>query len=150
MSDDSPIRVFVAHLFEKSADYLRVFEYLETRGQFNYLNTADPDARPPGGREAQKEELRRQIAAAEVVVLPVTAYDANRELATFQLDAARALHKPVIAIRSFGETVVLQKEVMNRAADIVEWNERVLIDAIRQHARHEQTSRWETIEFKLD
>jgi hypothetical protein len=25
-----------------------------------------------------------------------------------------------------------------------------LVDAVRKHARHEDTTRWDTIEFKLD
>jgi hypothetical protein len=33
---------------------------------------------------------------------------------------------------------------------VVEWNERALVDAIRHHARHEDTARWDVVEFKLD
>ena len=29
-------------------------------------------------------------------------------------------------------------------------NERAIVDALRRQARHEETMRWETIEFKLD
>jgi len=34
--------------------------------------------------------------------------------------------------------------------EIVEWNERSIADAIRRQARHEDTTRWDTIDFKLD
>jgi hypothetical protein len=150
MSSNNPIRVFVAHAFDRHADYLRVFEYLESRDNFFYLNTSNPD-RPPGADlEALKEELRNQIKAAEIMILPVSVYDAHRDLLTFEMDAAGAFKKPILAVKSFGETVVLQRSVMERADDIVEWNERSLVDAIRRLARHEDTARWETIEFKLD
>lgn len=150
MSEKTPIRVFVCHLFEKHADYLRVFEYLESRENFSYLNVSDPERVPGGGREGMKEELRTQIKASEVVVLPITVYDRNPDLVMFQLDCAGAFNKPVVAVKAFGETVVLQRSVMERASDLVDWNARSLVDAIRHHARHENTAQWDVVEFRLD
>jgi hypothetical protein len=40
-------------------------------------------------------------------------------------------------------------EVAKRAAEVVGWNERLIVDAIRRQARHEDTVRWDVIEFKL-
>ena len=34
--------------------------------------------------------------------------------------------------------------------EVIDWDERALVDAIRRQARHEETTRWDTIEFKLD
>ena len=150
MSDSSPIRVFVCHLFEKHADYLRVFEYLESRDKFLYRNVSDPDLIPPGGKEALKDELRMQIKASEVLVLPVSIYEQNRDLVTFQMDCAAAMSKPIVGIKSFGETVIIPRIIMERAAEIIEWNARTLVDALRHHARHEDTARWDVVEFKLD
>lgn len=151
MKDDSPIRVFVAHLFSPQADYLRVFEYFECVDNFRYINMSSVDAVPAGGgKEALKEELRNQIRNAEIMVLPVSIYEANKDLVGFQMDVAGAFDKPILGIRSFGETVVIPQAVLGRVADVVEWNERTLVDAVRRHARHEETSRWDVIEFKLD
>jgi hypothetical protein len=150
MSDSGPIRVFVSHLFEKHPDYLRVFEYLESREEFVYMNVSDPDRKPQGGKEAIKEELRSQIKASEVMILPVTIFDLDPGLVTFQMDCAGAFGKPIIGIKSFGETVVIQKTMLERAADIVEWEARTLVDALRLHARHEKTARWDVVDFKLD
>lgn len=151
MTDRNPIRLYVAHLFTLNADYLRVFEYLESVENFHYLNTSNPDALgPAAGREALKEEWRNQIKAAEIMVLPVSVYDLNRELVTFQMDVAGAFNRPILAVKSFGDTVAIQKSLLDRVVDLVEWNERTLVDAIRRHARHEETSRWEVVEFKLD
>ena len=150
MSDASPIRVFVSHLFEKNPDYLRVFEYLESRDKFLYLNFSDPEKLPGGGKEGLKDELRSQIKSAEVMVLPVSIYEMNRDLVTFQMDCAGAFSKPIIGVKSFGETVVIQKIILERAADVVDWDARSLVDAIRHHARHENTARWDIVEFKLD
>ena len=39
---------------------------------------------------------------------------------------------------------------LDLANEVVDWDERALVDAIRRQARHEETTRWDTIEFKLD
>jgi hypothetical protein len=151
VSEKDPIRIFVAHLFTEHMDYLRIFEYLESRDNFFYINYADPGRMPPaGGTEAIKEELRNQIKQAEVLLLPVTLFEENQDLITFQMDVAQAFGKPIIAIKSFGGTVVIQKVIVDRADEIVEWSDRAITDAIRRQARHEDTTQWETIEFKLD
>lgn len=150
MGNREPIRIFVTHLFARHTDYLRVFEYLESVANFAYLNLSDPDRIPAGGKEELKEELRQQMREAEVVILPLTIYAENKDLVTFQLDAAGAFNKPVLAIKAFGDTLMLKRDLMERLRDIVEWNERSIADAIRRLARHEDTQRWEVIEFKLD
>jgi hypothetical protein len=66
------------------------------------------------------------------------------------MDFAGAFSKPIVGVKSFGETVVIPKIVLDRVADIVEWEARTLVDALRQHARHESTVRWDVVDFKLD
>ena len=151
MSEKDPIRIFVTHLFKQDPDYSRVFEYLESRDRFFYVNYSNPDNIPSaGGTEAIKAELRKQIEPAEVLLMPIAHFDENPDLARFQMDVAQAFKKPVIAIKSFGETVAIQKEVIDRVDDIVEWNDRSITDAIRREARNEDTAQWEVVEFTLD
>ena len=72
MSETDPIRVYVTHLFKEDTDYLRVFEYRESRDKFFYINCSEPEAVPgAGGIEAIKETLRKQIEKSEVLILPV-------------------------------------------------------------------------------
>ena len=78
MSENDPYRIYIAHLFQSNEDYQRVIEYLETRENFFYLNSSNPDGMPSaGGSEAIKEELRKQIEPAEVFIMPVATFDAN-------------------------------------------------------------------------
>jgi hypothetical protein len=46
--------------------------------------------------------------------------------------------------------VPLPKAITDLADEVSTWNERNLIDALRRQARHQDTTRWDTIEFKLD
>jgi hypothetical protein len=54
-----------------------------------------------------------------------------------------------VALGFFGSAAKLPAEILKRAAETVDWNERQIVDAIRRQARGEATNRWETIEFKL-
>jgi hypothetical protein len=150
MSQQNPIRVFVTHAWEHSDDFQRIFEYLESARNFFYRNTSDPELAPSGGTEPAREELRRQINAAEVVVALASLGAANADLLTFQLNYAKASRKPVLGVRFFGVQGTMPKIISDLADDIVDWEERGLADAIRRLARHENTARYDTIEFKLD
>jgi len=151
MSQRDPIRVFVTHVWETSDDYLRVFEYLESARNFYYRNCSTPD-KPPVDKsvEGRREELRRQINAAEVVVALGSLHGPQPELLVFQVNFAKASDKPVVLLAGFGRELVLPKYITDLADESVGWDERALVDAIRRQARHEETTRWDTIEFKLD
>lgn len=151
MSEDNPIRVFVAHSFQETDDYLRIFEFLESVEHFFYLNVSKPENVPQsGGLDAIKEELIEQIRECEAVVVPATFYTEQNDLARFELDVAEANEKPVIAIRTFGRVLETPPELIERVNEHIQWNERDIVDALKRQARLEDTSRWETIEFTLD
>ncbi|HNR23017.1 MAG TPA: hypothetical protein PKL49_08335 [Steroidobacteraceae bacterium] len=150
MSQADPIRVFVSHVWEPSDDYLRVFEFLESARNFFYRNTATPEQMPAGDKEALREDLRRQIKEAEVVILLPSLYAKHQDLTTFQALFAQASSKPVVLLKFFGADTPLPKALTDLANVVVDWDERALVDAIRQEARHENTARWDVIEFKLD
>ncbi|MEA3150459.1 MAG: hypothetical protein QOD56_1398 [Gammaproteobacteria bacterium] len=146
----NPIRLFVSHSWEENEDYNRVFEYLEAPGTFYYQNTSLPDAKRPLDKESQREDLRRQIAPCEVVVVVPAAYKRAPELVQFQMNFAKAADRPIVAMENFGSTEALPKAIKDLADEVCAWTERDLIDALRRQARHEDTTRWDTIEFKLD
>ena len=52
-------------------------------------------------------------------------------------------------VKDIAELTFGPRKIVKRANDTVDWNERQIVDAIRQQARKEATNRWETIEFKL-
>ena len=150
MSQANPIRIFVTHAWDESDDYVRVFEYLESARNFYYRNTSEPDRAPGGGVEPAREELRRQINGAEVVVALAGLAQRHLDLLTFQVTYAKAAKKPVVALRYFGMQAPVPKILTNLADDQVDWDERGLTDSIRRLARQENTARYDTIEFKLD
>ena len=150
MSQANPLRLFVTHLWESTDDYLRVFEYLESHRNFFYRNYSTPDQRVTGDKEALKEDLRKQIAPVEAVIALASLYDTNPDMVYFQLLYADANNIPVVLLKRFGDQRPPHKMLAEHADEIIDWDERALVDAVRKHARHEDTTRWDTIEFKLD
>jgi hypothetical protein len=146
----NPIRLFVTHAWEDNDDYTRLFEYLEATGTFYYQNTSQPQAKRPIDKESQREDLRRQIAPCEVVIVLPAAYRAAPDLVLFQMTFAKAAERPIVSMENFGSTEPLAKAIKDLADEVSAWNERSLIDALKRQARHQETTRWDTIEFKLD
>ncbi len=146
----NPIRLFVTHIWEENDDYARVFEYLEASGTFYYFNSSQPQAKRPIDKESQREDLRRQIAPCEVIIVLPAVYRSAPDLVLFQMNFAKAADRPIVAMENFGSTEPLPKAIKDLADEVSPWNERSLIDALRRQARHQESTRWDTIEFKLD
>jgi hypothetical protein len=140
----------MTHAWAMSDDYLRVFEYLESARNFFYRNYSTPDKRPDGDREVLREDLRRQISPVEAVIALSSLYETDKDLLTFQLLYSQANHKPVVLMKPFGTGRDVPQAILDLTDEIVEWDERALVDALRRQARHEETTRWDTIDFKLD
>jgi nucleoside 2-deoxyribosyltransferase len=151
MSQQNPIRVFVTHNWQDSDDYQRVFEYLESARNFFYRNTSTPD-RPPTATdtESMREDLRKQINQAEVVVALPGLHDQQPDLTIFQMNYAQSQHKPVLLMQHFGTERELSRLLIERSNENVGWEERGMVDAIRRLARGVNTARFETVEFDPD
>ena len=152
MTDDkNPIRLFVTHLFAPDEAYFRVFEYLESQPNFFYTNLATPE-KPPRSKEkeAVREDLRRQMADAEVVVLLSSLHARDPVLIEYQGLYAQSCDKPLVVMEPFGTTEAVPARLREMADEVVPWNGREMADAIRRQARHEDTTRWDTIEFTPD
>ena len=146
----NPIRLFVCHIWQPDEDYHRVFEYLESSNNFFYKNTSTPDQRPQGDRELLREDLRKQIGNAEIVILTSSLYRRNIDWVEFQLHCAKAFDKPVVVLEPFGAKDTISPAILDLADEIVPWDQRQLVDAVKRQARHEETTRFDVIEFKLD
>jgi hypothetical protein len=151
VTENNPIRLFVTHLYAPDESYFRVFEYLESTPNFFYLNLATPE-KPPRSKEKEaiREDLRRQISDAEVVVLLSSLYERDPVLIEFQGLYAQSSDKPLVVMEPFGTDTQVPAKLREMADEVVPWNGREMADAIRRQARHEDTTRWDVIEFKLD
>jgi len=151
VSQRNPYKLFVSHAWEDDEDYFRVFEFLESDPNFYYQNYSTPDKRPASGdKEALREDLRKQIAPVEVVIVPSGLCRKHGDLILFQMNYAKASDKPVLLLEPYGIQMQIPKAIRDLADQVIDWDKRTLVDAIKHQARHEDTQRWDTIEFKLD
>ena len=148
VSENNPIRVFVTHNFHETDDYLRVFEFLESVERFFYLNVSKPENLPEqGGADAIKDELCQQIKTSEALVVVADVYERQPELVNYMMDVAKANNLGIIAMKPFGGMAETSPQVVERAQEHIEWNDRELVDAIKRQGRGEDTARWEVIDF---
>ena len=149
--EGNPIRLFVTHVYEPDESYFRVFEYLESQPTFFYANLATPD-KPPRSKEKEaiREDIRRQMVDAEVVIVLSSLYLRDAASVEYQCLYAQSRDKPLVVMEPFGTTDPVPAKLREVADEVVPWNGREMCDAIRRQARHEDTTRWDVIEFKLD
>jgi hypothetical protein len=85
-----------------------------------------------------------------VVVLLSSLYERDPVLIEYQGLYAQSCEKPLIVMEPFGTDTQVPAKLREMADEVVAWNGRDMADAIRRQARHEDTTRWDVIEFKLD
>ena len=150
MSESNPIRVVVAHGWIQDDDYSRVIEYLESAENFFYLNLSKPDAPVAGGDNtaSRRTAIAEALKEAEAVVCSAGTWDRYQEWARYTLERARELELPVVAIEHFGPRE-MDLRLKGHADEVVGWDSRSIVDAIRRQARHEDTARFDMIEFDM-
>ena len=95
---------------------------------------------------ARRTIVVEQMKRAEVILVPAGVFERERSWVEFQVTAARAHELPVIAIEHFGAREISQ-ELKDKVDQVVGWDSRLIEDALRMQARHEDTARWDVIEF---
>lgn len=149
MSEENPYRVFVSHAWERTEEYSRLIEYLESTTNFYYRNVCDPDKAPPGINIADGRSLILEaMKEAEVFVFIADMYSKYRDWFDFEMDAAKAHDLPVVVVEHFGPKD-LTEDIRSHADRVVSWNARSIEDGIRMEARHDDTKRFDMIDFDL-
>lgn len=150
MPEEDAIHLYATHLWTHDDDYLRLFDYLGDIDTFYYVNHADPEHEPEGDDVlAGREEMTRQIEAAEVVIVLSTQYLQDPELIDLQMTIAKRHGKPILAIEPFGPDEVPDK-IKQMSDHIVEWYARKIVDGIKMLARGEEVHRYDTIDWPGD
>ena len=104
----------------------------------------------PTDQASLRPKASTRVNEAEVMIVPAALYRRNVDWVEFQMHCAKAYDKPIIVLEPFGGTDTIAPAVQELADDVVPWDQRQLIDAIKREARHEETTRFDVIEFKLD
>lgn len=133
--DEKACNIFIPHAWDYDEEYQRLLNLLEGVEGFEYKDYSVPRDDPIETKTESKKELEealeRQMQAASVVVVPAGMYAAHREWIEKEIQLARKLGKPIVAVRPWGSERM--PEVVERNADeIVGWNKDSIVDAIRR------------------
>ena len=150
MSEKNPIKLYAVHGWIRDEDYSRLFEFIESADNFFYRALSNPEAQlgPGDGVAARRTAIVEALKDTECVVCAAGTWERFNDWARYTLDAARAADLPVVAVEHFGPQN-MDSRLKGYAAEVVGWDSRSIVDAIRRQARHEDTTRFDTIEFDL-
>lgn len=127
--------VFICHDWEYGADYYRICEFLEATSNFNWKNLSVPEHDPLANDDTLERELRNQVRPADVMLVLAGMYTARSAWMDWEMRFARRIGKPIIGIVPWGNTRV-PVAVQRNATEIVGWNTRSIVNAIRYHGRN--------------
>ena len=132
--------LFISHAWKYGDDYQRLINLLDDAPLFYYRNYSAPKYKPLhiGGDEVHNASeielaITRKIRPVNCVLIISGMYYNNRKWMQFEIDSAKNLEKPIIAIRPRGaERTPI--EVQDAADTIVSWNTSSIVNAIRQYS----------------
>ena len=107
--------IFVPHAWDYEGDYQRLLGLLNGVEGFEFKDYSVPKEEPlEGGTNKELEDaLRRQMISSSVVVIPAGMYVHYREWIQKEIQLAKELGKPIIAVRPWGsELMVVSRQVM--------------------------------------
>ncbi|ENX09591.1 TIR domain-containing protein [Acinetobacter variabilis] len=128
-----PHRLFISHSWKYSEKYCRAVKFLNDDPDFEWTNSSVPeDDAFDGMTNAQlRQQLTRQIAYAQCVIILAGMYANHSDWIQYEIDEAIRMGKPIVAIRPWGAERTPVKVIL--AADkVVNWNSKSITSAISE------------------
>ncbi len=126
--------VFICHDWQYNSDYHRICEFLDEAEYFRWQNLSVPEHEPLATDESLQHNLRNQIRPADVMLVVAGMEAARSWWMKWEIKFARRIGMPIVGIRPWGGMQI--PAVVDRGArEIVSWNSRSVVDAVRRNAR---------------
>lgn len=132
--------LFISHAWKYGDDYNRLIDLLYQAPNFRFRNYSAPENKPLhiGGDEVSNATeiqlaIQRKIAPVNCVLVISGMYYNNRKWMQHEIDTARRMHKPIIAIYPWGNSRI-PYEISDAADCFVHWNTDGIVSAIRTHS----------------
>jgi hypothetical protein len=132
-----PYGIFISHAWNYHSDYLRMIEILYTLNGFEWENCSNYQyGIAPNEIDFFHAHLpsllRQQIYKSHCVLIMTDIYLENKYWVQKEIDIARELNKPVIAIKSKFLSLIPEK-IKESSLEVVDWNPEVIFSAIKKH-----------------
>ncbi|MFR3289642.1 MAG: TIR domain-containing protein [Lachnospiraceae bacterium] len=134
--------IFISHAWRYGDEYNNLIRLLDSAPNFKYKNYSSPQDRPLQNLNATDANTKSEIKAAiarklkpcSCVLVISGMYVAYREWMQYEIDLARIMNKPIIAISPRGNTLMPQA-VSSVSRTIVNWNTSSIVSAIRKYSK---------------
>ncbi|MCK5602272.1 TIR domain-containing protein [Candidatus Pacearchaeota archaeon] len=125
--------IFIPHAWDYDEEYDRLVKLLEGVEGFEFRDYSVPKEYPLEADSIREleEALENQIKSVSVVVVPAGMYAAHREWIEKEIQIAKRLEKPIVAVQPWGSERIPQIVEQN-ADEIVGWNKESIVEAIRR------------------
>lgn len=131
--------IFISHAWKYGSEYDRLVKLLDAAPNFSYYNYSAPKEKPLHNLDTSdvktksdiKAAIDRKISPCSCILVISGMYATYREWMQYEIDAARRMKKPIIAISPWGGQVMPQS-VTQVATKIVNWNTNSIVTAIRE------------------
>jgi hypothetical protein len=127
-------RVFISHAWDYD-EYHKIKEFLDVTANFVYRNYSVPYDNPLDIRNEIKlrKSLRQLVKMCQIVLIPAGMEINFRAFIQYELMIAQKFDKPIIGIIPRGAQRI-PRLISDSASEIVGWNRKSIVDAIRRHA----------------
>jgi GTPase Era involved in 16S rRNA processing len=131
--DAKTYNIFVPHSWDYDDEYQRLIGLLDGVDDFGYKDYSVPKDDPidANTKKQLEEALREQILHSTVVLVPAGMYVNHREWIQREIDIAKEMHKPIIAVKPRGNER-MPEFVTQNADEVVGWNKDSIVAAIRR------------------
>lgn len=127
--------IMISHSWDYNDHYEKVCGWLDEAKYFKWSNYSVPLSQPldvKGKRELQ-EKLRNRISNCSCIIVLSGMYVSYSEWIDYEIDTAKALGKPVIGVKPWGQEHVPTK-VQSDSTVLVGWNSDSVVQAVRDYA----------------
>lgn len=131
--------LFISHSWKYSDYYVKLVSLLNNAAYFSYKNYSVESSSPLTiynkiyYESELKNKLRIQMRTCHVVLILAGVYSSYSEYIQMEIQIAKELNKPIIAIEHWGSEKT-SLVVKNNAKCIVGWNTSSIVDAIRKYS----------------
>lgn len=130
-------RVFVSHCWEYNEDYYTLADWLEKEPLFRCKNLSVSDESPMREDKTFEKRLRKQLGAADIMLVIVGMEIAHRYWMSWEIKWARIRSIPIVGVMPNG-ALRIPRVVEESGCPIVRWRRDSVISAIRHYARDQR------------
>lgn len=132
--------IFISHAWRYGREYTRLIQLLNNTPNFSYQNFSAPREKPLHNLDASdvqttieiQRAITRKIYPCSCVLVISGMYAMYSRWMQYEIDTARRLGKPIIAIRPYGGTR-MPSAVTEAASVTVGWHTDSIVSAVRAY-----------------